>query len=157
MGLDQEILDVIKKQLPQQAGELIQSELADLDRIRSELKISVSRADTLAREKADAMARLARADSEIKAHEDLSIRAAAVLLREQKKDLQDLEVRMAELRRKDAYELVQMVFRSPVFRERVTGMIPFPVEGSPGGQYGSASAGYPSSGAIDKTTERTVT
>lgn len=157
MSLDQDILDVIKKQLPQQAGELIQSELADLDKLRADSKLFASRIDSLTREKADAMARLARADSEIRAHGALDERTSAVFLREMKQDLRDLEVKMAEQRRKDAYELVQMVFRSPVYRERVTGTIPFPVEGSPGSQYGAGASGYASSGTIDKTTERTVT
>jgi hypothetical protein len=61
-------------------------------------------------------------------------------------------VQLADARRHDMLSLVGMVFKSPVYRENVKGMIPVACEGKPASQYDSGSCGYPVQSPIDTTT-----
>lgn len=150
-----EIMEVVRKSLPQQVGETLQKELAELQALR-QTKVTLEESVRKLTESSAALSRdLAAARQAIAQHEALDKRLADVASREQKQELRDLRVDLAELRRKDAFDLVSMVFRSPVYSENVTGRIPLPVDGYSGGNGMSGCPGMVQEGNLNVT--RTVT
>ena len=155
--LSKEITEAIKRQLPQHVGAAIQSELEALAVVRATSKAQADKIKTLQETQTHQAAKLLSQEAFVAKEQALAKREAEVLERENKQALRDCEVKMAELRRQDAVALVSLIFKSPVYRERVTGFVPVPTEGMAPNQYGNSGfGGTVQQGAIDKTTERSA-
>jgi hypothetical protein len=143
------IAEAIKKNLPLEVGELLKKELAALAALRIRSAADMADVQSLRQKLADALTEVSARQKQLEAHAAITAREAAVTVREQTQALRDLQVAQAELRRADAFQLVSLVFRSPVFTTHVRGTVPVPVEGM-GGQY--PAPGMVQNAPFDKTT-----
>lgn len=127
------INQAIKDSLPQQVGEALKLELAELTRLRTKTTQQAEEGSALRQICADKDTEIAQLNAKVKTDEDLAKREADVKLREFKQELNDYKVQAANERRQEAVELVKLVFRSPVYTTATSGNIPVPITGASGG------------------------
>lgn len=140
--LTETIADAIKKNLPQQIGEELQKELAELTKLRVQHANQADMIQAYSSEAMDLKVCVSSLESEIKKHKAIDLREAEVLRREQQQNFSDFQVAQSEDRRKEMLGLVGMVFRSPVYQTTVSGKVPVPVEGvAPSGSNGYGTPG----------------
>lgn len=153
--IEQTVRDAILRNLPAQVGEVLQGEL---QRLKTLEETSAHQAETiLARDTEIRRLNSIVSDqgTKLQQHGILENREKAVALREHKMDLIDKDLACAELRRTDMFNVMGLIFRSPVTREIIAGTIPVPVAGMPaGGSYNNPSPGFvsPSPISTEKTT-----
>jgi hypothetical protein len=128
-----DIQAAIKANLPAQVSEVLQTELAELVRLRNENARITQNTLILSKRFDDLQTQVESLTAQLKDHATLATREASVTARENTQALRDLEVKLADLRRKDAVDLVGMVFRSPVYRETVAANVNVAVPGAGGG------------------------
>lgn len=152
--IKEEILEAIKKNLPQHVGEVLSKELEELHKLRT----LVDEQKTAIKNREETLDKLRKTIDEYQdklvEHDKIKEREGAVHERELKQDFLRLENDLLKLRHAEMLGLVGMVFKSPVFKTRVQGSVPIPVEGSPGNpQYGQIpTGGTVFQSPIDKTT-----
>jgi hypothetical protein len=125
-----DIQAAIKANLPAQVSGVLQTELAELGRLRNENERLTRNAEIANQSNTKLQNQVESLTTQLKDHATLTARESAVVFRENTQALRDLEVKLADLRRKDAVDLVGMVFRSPVYRETVTANVNVAVPGS---------------------------
>lgn len=155
MTIEQEMLEVIAKNLPAQMAEVLRKQLEELPKVKEALVKANVQIQELVGKNAEKDRQL---DSYAKTVESVKMREVAneamnVLLkeRENKVILYEQENKLINEHKKDIFNLVSMVFRSPVYEESYRGNLPIPVEGQVPNQYNSGSPGYVSQGQVDVT------
>lgn len=134
--------DVIKENLPQQVGEELQKELARIpvmEKRIAELEEQVrSRDNAIAMHAKDKVS----LQTQLEAAGKLDEREDAVTKREHQVALIEVKAECAELRRKDAVDLVTKIFEGPIMRRRVTADHPVVVPGTSGFAHPNGSISY---------------
>lgn len=154
--MQKEILESIKKNLPQQVGEALQAELAELAALRDKIVLREQKIQDLNKLASDYRVKAESLADLLSKHEEITKRESAVKERELNAQLNEYKVVAAEERRKDSLELVKLVFRSPVFTKAVSGTIPVPVEATPPNNYNQSGYGaYVGTGPISTVTTET--
>lgn len=149
--MDNEIIDLIRKNLPAQVGDALREELADLGRLREQHAHNLEKIDMQTRMMADQRAALTRQEATIKAGGDLTQREIEVAKRELKQDLLLQKLEMTTAHKQEILGLVTTVFKGPVFTRAISGSIPVAVEGNRGGNGGYPSAGVAVSAPLSVT------
>jgi hypothetical protein len=142
MNMTEQIQEAITKTLPSQVGEALQKELKRLAMLELDIESKNKRIEIFEKNEAVNALEITNANSKLALHEAINKRIADVFAREQKQDLRDLEVKLADLRRADAVGLVHAIFKSPVFTETVSSMVPVVIPTTSQGQYGPTTSAF---------------
>lgn len=131
----------ILQHLPAHVGEVLQAELLALKNERAAHASTKERLLTETTARKQLATALVDIDQREKGAQKILEREAAVAERENKQTLRDLEVKLSDLRRQDAVDMVKLVFRSPMFTRSISGTVPIAVDGMPPSQYGGGTSG----------------
>lgn len=157
--VDAELIDLIKKHLPEQVGDALRGELSELKRLRASTAALEERVAALKSEQEGTLALNATLVSENQALRaaaaDVRSRESGVKEREIKQDLLALELKLCNSHKQEYLALVRTVFASPVFERRVEGTVPVAVQGQQASQYNQGTSGYVSHAPV-QTTETTT-
>jgi hypothetical protein len=151
--IDKDIAEAIDKSLPAMIGERLRERLALVDTLQAKVaKHEEAAKDSLSILcKRDAtildLQRRAKFDSELEAREQ------AVALREAKANLIELQLKLEIERRQEIKGLVDTIFRSPVYQQRVSGNVPMVLPGFAGGNGTYPVSPSVSQGHLDTTNE----
>jgi hypothetical protein len=150
--LADQITEAIKKNLPQQIGEELQRELADLAALRSnEIRLQAT-ISSMANSLQESKIKVDGLEAQLVKHASIAAREGAVLTRELHQEFSDLKVQIADERRVEMLALVSTVFRSPVYQHSITGSVPVPVSGAQGGNGYGGSPGFVQQSPISTVT-----
>lgn len=122
--MEQEIKDIITKNLPHHVGEVLKVKLAKAD----DDAYQVKRLESELIEKEESIRKLTSLNKELSvkilSEETLKEREKAVEERERNLEIEMLQLKLqeAEKRSNVGTELVQMIFRSPVYRKHIENM-----------------------------------
>lgn len=122
--MEQEIKDIIAKNLPQHVGEVLREKLEQADRDA----VRVKRLESVLDEKEEYVNKLENQNRELSARisdeNTLKQRERAVEDKERNLELEMLKLKLAESEKRNSIgtQLVETVFRSPVYRKHVENM-----------------------------------
>jgi hypothetical protein len=153
MNIDKDIAEAIEKSLPAMVGDKLRERLALIgtleakvaeheDAARINLRLLGARDNTIAD-----LQRRVKFDSE------LEVREQAVALREAKVNLIELQLKLEIERRQEIKGLVDTIFRSPVYQQRLSGTVPMVLPGFAGGNGSYPVSPSVSQGHLDTTGE----
>lgn len=116
--MEQEIKDIIAKHLPAQVGDALKLRLLQADTLEADNARLTKEKKQLLEDVNRLSDQVINLDHKLKAHSDLAMREAAVLLRENKIDVYEANLKAAEAEKRatELHGLVQTVFKSPVYR-----------------------------------------
>jgi hypothetical protein len=159
MFVTNEMIELIRKSLPEHLSTTLQSELAKKEEAEKkvvELTAKVQELTEIISERNKVISRITAANSEL----TLELKGIKDLETLYKKNIVQFE--MLEYKAKLAteyldknFEILKILCRNTSIKERTFGTIPIAVEGNAGGAGSYPTAGYVTPGSIDKTVERT--
>lgn len=144
MSLDTEILESIKKNLPEHVGTVLKNELAELERLRKIEK----RCEQLEKDNQQMRSMRVTYDDTLKLQSKMDEREKALDARERDMKVAILEIKLEEANKRSEIGkgLVETIFKSPVIMRTLNGSLPVGV-GVP----------YPGGSAVGMTAPANVT
>jgi hypothetical protein len=151
--IDKDIAEAIDKSLPAMIGERLRERLALIDTLEAKIAKHEEAAKTSLRVLGERDATILDMQRRAKWDSELAGREQAVALREAKVNLIELQLKLEIERRQEIKGLVDTIFRSPVYQNRLSGTVPMVLPGFAGGNGTYPVSPSVSQGHLDTTGE----
>ncbi len=119
MSVNEEIAVIINKQLPKEVGDRLRERIGKIDGLEQQVEELLKFQTELKTEIDEKRVKIQHFGEQLRHHKDLDDRAIELIDRERKVELAEFRVEAAELRRKDMFSLVELVFKSPVYKQTI--------------------------------------
>lgn len=145
--MQEDILKIIEANLPKQVGEMLQERLAHVDSLENEVGFlrgkNASLEKQLKKLEASEMESLEKLELVMKRQEENEKRRLELDKREHEARVTEAEYRSGEAQKRsnDLFDLVKLVFKSPVFKKEIVESRMHSNEYMPNGQYQNVDSG----------------